>query len=253
MSADHSEKVVLITGGSRGIGAACALLAAKQGYKICVNFASNEKAALSVVEEIEKNGGTAIAVKGDVANEADILNLFAETKSRLGPVTGLINNAGILSKEGRLDTFSAERIARIIAVNVTGSILCAREAVKAMSTKHGGKGGTIINISSIAATLGAPGVYVDYAATKGAVDTFTTGLAREVATEGIRVNGVRPGIIDTDIHSSGGSPNRVEELKHVIPMQRGGSAMEVAEAVLWLMSDAASYVTGTTVDVSGGR
>ena len=253
MSADHSEKVVLITGGSRGIGAACALLAAKQGYKICVNFASNEKAALSVVEEIEKNGGTAIAVKGDVANEADILNLFAETKSRLGPVTGLINNAGILSKEGRLDTFSAERIARIIAVNVTGSILCAREAVKAMSTKHGGKGGTIINISSIAATLGAPGVYVDYAATKGAVDTFTTGLAREVATEGIRVNGIRPGIIDTDIHSSGGSPNRVEELKHVIPMQRGGSAMEVAEAVLWLMSDAASYVTGTTMDVSGGR
>ena len=253
MSNDHSEKVVLITGGSRGIGAACALLAAKQGYKVCVNFASNENAALGVVSEIEKIGGSAIAVKGDVASEADILNLFAETKSRLGPVTGLINNAGILSKEGRLDTFSTERIARIIAVNVTGSILCAREAVKAMSTQHGGNGGSIINISSIAATLGAPGVYVDYAATKGAIDTFTIGLAREVATEGIRVNGIRPGIIDTDIHGSGGSPNRVEELKHVIPMQRGGSAMEVAEVVLWLMSDAASYVTGTTVDVSGGR
>lgn len=253
MSNDFSAKVVLITGGSRGIGAACALLAAKQGYKVCVNFASNENAALSVVSEIEKNGGTAIAVKGDVANEADIINLFAETKSRLGPVTGLINNAGILSKEGRLDTFSAERIARIIAVNVTGSILCAREAVKAMSTKHGGMGGSIVNVSSVAAVLGGPGVYVDYAATKGAIDTFTVGLAREVATEGIRVNGIRPGIIDTDIHSSGGSPNRVEELKHIIPMQRGGSAMEVAEVVLWLMSDAASYVTGTNVDVSGGR
>lgn len=253
MSNDFSAKVVLITGGSRGIGAACALLAAKQGYKVCVNFASNENAALSVVSEIEKNGGTAIAVKGDVANEADIINLFAETKSRLGPVTGLINNAGILSKEGRLDTFSAERIARIIAVNVTGSILCAREAVKAMSTKHGGMGGSIVNVSSVAAVLGGPGVYVDYAATKGAIDTFTIGLAREVATEGIRVNGIRPGIIDTDIHSSGGSPNRVEELKHIIPMQRGGSAMEVAEVVLWLMSDAASYVTGTNVDVSGGR
>ena len=247
------SKVVLITGGSRGIGAACALLAAQQGYKVCVNFASNEKAALNVVKEIEKIGGSAIAIKGDVANEADILNLFAETKSQLGSVTGLINNAGILSKEGRLDTFSTERIARIIAVNVTGSILCAREAVKVMSTKHGGNGGSIVNISSIAAILGAPGVYVDYATTKGAIDTFTIGLAREVAAEGIRVNGIRPGIIDTEIHGSGGSPNRVEELKHIIPMQRGGSAMEVAEVVLWLMSDAASYVTGTTVDVSGGR
>jgi NAD(P)-dependent dehydrogenase (short-subunit alcohol dehydrogenase family) len=253
MSNDVSEKVVLVTGGSRGIGAACALLAAKHGYKVCVNYANNENAALGVVSEIEKIGGHAIAVKGDVANEADILRLFAETKSRLGPLTSLINNAGILDKEGRLDTFSSERIARIIAVNVTGSIICAREAVKAMSTKHGGNGGSIVNISSVAAILGGPGVYVDYAATKGAIDTFTIGLAREVATEGIRVNGVRPGIIDTDIHASGGSPDRVEELKHIIPMQRGGSAMEVAETVLWLMSDAASYVTGTTVDVSGGR
>ncbi|MBL4598628.1 MAG: SDR family oxidoreductase [Rhizobiaceae bacterium] len=253
MSTENLEKVVLITGGSRGIGAACALLAARQGYKVCVNFASNEQAALDVVKDIENIGASAIAVKGDVANEADILHMFAETKSRLGLVTGLINNAGILSKEGRLDTFSAERIARIIAVNVTGSILCAREAVKAMSTKHGGKGGSIVNISSVAATLGGPNVYVDYAATKGAIDTFTKGLALEVATEDIRVNGVRPGIINTDIHASGGRPDRVEELKHLIPMQRGGSALEVAEVVLWLMSDAASYVTGTTVDVSGGR
>lgn len=253
MSTENLEKVVLITGGSRGIGAACAKLAAKQGYKVCVNFASNEQAALDVVEEIEKIGSGAIAVKGDVGNEADILHMFAETKSRLGPVTGLINNAGILSKEGRLDTFSTERIAKIIAVNVTGSILCAREAVKAMSTKHGGKGGSIVNVSSVAATLGGPNVYVDYAASKGAIDTFTKGLALEVATEDIRVNGVRPGIINTDIHASGGRPDRVEELKHIIPMQRGGSALEVAEVILWLMSDAASYVTGTTVDVSGGR
>lgn len=253
MSDINTNKVVLITGGSRGIGAACALLAAEHGYKVCVNYANNENAALGVVGKIQEMGGTAIAVRGDVAQEADIINLFAETKSRLGPLTALINNAGILDKEGRLDTFSAERIARIVAVNLTGSILCAREAVKAMSTKHGGSGGSIINLSSIAATLGAPGVYVDYAATKGAIDTFTLGLAREVANEGIRVNGVRPGIIDTDIHASGGSPDRVEEMKHVVPMQRGGSAMEVAEAVLWLMSGKASYVTGTTVDVSGGR
>ncbi len=247
------EKVVLITGGSRGIGAACAVLAAEQGYKVCVNFANDENSALDVVKKIQDLGSTAIAVRGDVANEADIKNLFAETKSRLGSLTALINNAGILSKEGRLDTFSTDRIARIVAVNVTGSILCAREAVLAMSTRHGGKGGSIINLSSIAATLGAPSVYVDYAATKGAIDTFTLGLAREVANEGIRVNGVRPGIIDTDIHASGGSPNRVEEMKHVVPMQRGGTAMEVAESILWLMSDKASYVTGTMIDVSGGR
>ena len=253
MTASDIEKVLIVTGGSRGIGRACALLAASRGYKVCVNYARNEDAASQVVNEISNTGGEAIAIKGDVANEADIIHLFAETKSRLGPVTALINNAGILDKEGRLDTFSAERIARIIAVNVTGSILCAREAVKAMSTRHGGRGGSIVNLSSVAASMGAPGVYVDYAASKGAIDTFTLGLAREVAAEGIRVNGVRPGIIDTDIHSSGGSPDRVEAMKRVIPMQRGGSAMEVAEVVVWLMSDQASYVTGATIDVSGGR
>jgi len=250
---DNKNGTVIVTGGSRGIGAACALLAARHGYKVAVNYAGNIEAAEKVVEQIRAIGSSAIAIQGDVAVEADIIRLFSEAKEALGPVTGLINNAGILDREGRLDGFSAERVARIIAVNLTGSILCAREAVKAMSTRHGGKGGSIINLSSVAATLGAPGVYVDYAATKGAIDTFTIGLAREVASEGIRVNGVRPGIIDTDIHASGGSPDRVEEMKHVVPMQRGGSAMEVAEAILWLMSDKASYVTGTTLDVSGGR
>jgi NAD(P)-dependent dehydrogenase (short-subunit alcohol dehydrogenase family) len=250
---DINKGTMIVTGGSRGIGAACALLAARHGYKVVVNYMGNVEAANRVVAQIHAIDGAAVAIQGDVANEADIIRLFAEAKETFGPVTGLINNAGILDTEGRLDSFSANRITRIIAVNLTGSILCAREAVKAMSTKYGGKGGSIINLSSIAATLGAPGVYVDYAATKGAIDTFTIGLAREVATEGIRVNGVRPGIIDTEIHASGGTPDRVAEMKHVVPMQRGGSAMEVAEAILWLMSDEASYVTGTTIDVSGGR
>ncbi len=253
MTGSSGDRVAIVTGGSRGIGRACALMAASRGYKVCVNYINNEDAANKVVAEICDAGGNAIAVKGDVAIETDIIDMFAQTTSQLGPVTDLINNAGILDQEGRLDGFSAERIARIIAVNVTGSILCAREAVKAMSTRHGGKGGTIVNLSSVAASMGAPGVYVDYAASKGAIDTFTLGLAREVANEGIRVNGVRPGIIDTDIHGSGGSPDRVEAMKHVIPMQRGGSSMEVAEAVLWLMSDEAGYITGTTIDVSGGR
>ncbi len=245
--------VVIVTGGSRGIGAACAELAASHGYDVAINYASNEIAANEIVEKIRSAGRNAIAIKGDVAVESDVLQLFQQAKNVLGPITGLINNAGILDTEGRLDSFDFERISRIIAVNVTGSIICAREAVKAMSTRHGGKGGSIVNLSSVAATLGAPGVYLDYAASKGAIDTLTIGLAREGADEGIRVNGVRPGIIDTDIHASGGTPDRVEKLKHVVPMQRGGTAMEVAEAILWLMSDAASYVTGTTIDVSGGR
>ncbi len=253
MSDKNSKKCVIVTGGSRGIGAACCLLAGREGYSVCVNYTANEAAANKVVDEIVANGGEAVAVKGDVSVEKDVLHIFGETREKLGPVTALINNAGILDQEGRLDSFSAERISRIVAVNVTGSILCAKEAVKVMSTKYGGAGGAIVNISSVAANLGAPGAYVDYAATKGAIDTFTLGLGREVANEGIRVNGVRPGIIDTDIHASGGSPDRVEELKHLIPMQRGGSAMEVAETVLWLLSDKASYVTGTTLDVSGGR
>ncbi len=253
MASDTAKGNVVITGGSRGIGGACALLAARDGYGVCVNYAANETAANSIVDQIVDAGGRAIALQGDVAVESDVLKIFAGTKDQLGPITGLINNAGILDKEGRLDEFSAERIARIVNVNVTGSLLCAREAVKAMSTRHGGAGGSIVNLSSVAATIGSPGVYVDYAATKGAIDTFTLGLAREVATEGIRVNGVRPGIIDTDIHASGGNPGRATELNHVIPMQRCGTPMEVAEVILWLMSDAASYVTGATIDVSGGR
>ncbi len=244
---------VIVTGGSRGIGAASALLAARHGYKVVVNYAGNVEAANMVVGQIHSIGGVAIAVQGDVAVEADIIRLFAEAKETFGPVTGLINNAGILDMEGRLDSFSTERIARIIAVNLTGSILCAREAVRVMSTRHGGKGGSIINLSSIAATLGAPGLGVEYAASKGAIDAFTIGLGREVANEGIRVNAVRPGIIDTGIHDCFGIEDRGEKMKHVIPMQRGGSALEVAEVILWLMSDKASYVTGTIIDVSGGR
>lgn len=253
MANQESMGTLIVTGGSRGIGAACCLAGAKSGYRICVNHASNSNAANTVVAAIQSNGGSAIAVRGDVSVEADVQHIFAEAATKLGPISGLINNAGILDLEGRLDTFSAARIARIIAVNLTGSILCAREAVLAMSTKHGGQGGSIVNLSSVAAVLGAPGVYVDYAASKGAIDTFTVGLAREVASERIRVNAVRPGIIDTEIHASGGNPERVKTMTHVIPMQRIGSAMEVAEVVLWLMSDKASYVTGTIVDVSGGR
>ncbi len=253
MANNTSKGNVVITGGSRGIGAACALLAAREGYGVCVNYAANVTAADSIVEQIVGTGGQAIAVPGDVSVEADVLGMFSATKERLGPVTGLINNAGIVDREGRLDGFSAERIARIIAVNVTGSLLCAREAVRAMSTHHGGKGGSIVNLSSVAAVIGSPGLFVDYAASKGAIDTLTLGLAREVATEGIRVNGVRPGIIDTDIHASSGNPGRVTELNHEIPMRRCGTPMEVAEVILWLMSDAAGYVTGATIDVSGGR
>jgi len=253
MTSNNSRGNIVITGGSRGIGAACTLVAAREGYDVCVNFVGNEAAANRIVQEVIAAGRNAIAVQGDVANEADVLRIFAESKERLGPVTGLINNAGILATEGRLDSFSAERIARVVAVNVTGSLLCAREAVKAMSTKHGGAGGSIVNMSSVAASIGSPGEFIDYAATKGAIDTFTVGLAREVATEKIRVNGVRPGIIDTDIHASGGNPGRAKKLNHLIPMQRCGTVMEVAEVILWLMSDAASYVTGTMIDVSGGR
>ncbi len=253
MEDEVSRGAMIVTGGSRGIGAACALLAAEHGYKVAVNYASNTTAANEVVKKIKSAGGMAVAIKGDVANEQDVVNLFAQTAEKLGPLTGLINNAGILEKEARLDSFSADRISRIVAVNITGSMMCAREAVKAMSTNFGGNGGSIVNLSSIAAVLGAPALGVDYAASKGAIDSFTIGLAREVADEGIRVNAVRPGIIDTEIHASFGIPDRVEKMKHVIPMQRGGTAMEVAQLILWLMSDEASYVTGAVVDISGGR
>jgi NAD(P)-dependent dehydrogenase (short-subunit alcohol dehydrogenase family) len=244
--------VAIVTGGSRGIGAATSLLLAKAGYLVVVNYVSNTAAAKAVVTQIEQAGGKAAAVKGDVASEKDIVALF-KAADQLGQLKVLVNNAGVVDVKARIDEMSAERLARMFAINITGSFLCAREAVKRMSTRHGGTGGAIVNLSSAAATLGAPGMFVDYAASKGAIDVFTLGLAREVASEGIRVNAVRPGIIDTDIHASGGEPDRVAQMRMQLPMQREGTAMEVAEAIAWLASDKASYVTGTCLGVSGGR
>jgi NAD(P)-dependent dehydrogenase (short-subunit alcohol dehydrogenase family) len=243
---------VIVTGGGRGIGAATASLAARRGYRVCVNYRSNRAAADSVVAAIEKEGGHALAVAGDVAKESDVLALFEQAQS-LGPLTALVNNAGILERQGRLTEMDAGRLERVFATNITGSFLCAREAVRRMSTRHGGKGGAIVNVSSMAARLGSPGEYVDYAASKGAIDALTIGLAKEVAEEGIRVNAVRPGIIRTEIHASGGEPGRVERVKSAVPMKRGGEPGEVASAILWLLSDEASYVTGSFIDVSGGR
>ena len=248
-----TDKVVVITGGSRGIGRATAIAAAARGFRVVVGYASNEAAANQVVTEIERKNGKAVAVKCDVAEEGDILKLF-EAADKFGTLGALINNGGIVGKSGvRVDEMSAERIQRVMAINVTGSILCAREAVKRMSTKHGGPGGAIVNVSSAAARLGSAGEYVDYAASKGALDTLTIGLAREVADEGIRVNSVRPGLIHTEMHGSGGEPGRVDRLKASVPMKRGGTADEVAEAILWLLSPEASFTTGTFLDVSGGR
>ncbi len=246
------DSVAIVTGGSRGIGRATALAAASRGYKVVVGYASNKSAADEVVGKIEASNGKAIAVKCDVGVEADILHLFKEADG-FGKLGALVNNAGVVDKTARVDEMSAARLARMMNINIVGSILCAREAVKRMSTTHGGAGGVIVNISSVAATLGSPGLYVDYAASKGAIDTFTVGLAREVSAEGIRVNAVRPGLIDTDIHASGGEPDRAHRLAHMVPMKRVGTADEIANAVVWLMSDEASYVTGTIVDVSGGR
>ena len=253
MGAILTDRVVVITGGSRGIGRAAAIAAAARGYRTVVGYASNEVAAKEVVANIEAKNGKAIAVQCDVGKEADILRLF-EAADKFGTLGALVNNAGIVGKSGvRVDEMSAERIQEMMAVNVTGSILCAREAVKRMSTKHGGKGGVIVNISSVAAKLGAPNTYVDYAASKGAIDSFTLGLGHEVAGEGIRVAGIRPGLIDTEIHAAGGEPDRAHRLAHMVPMKRVGQAQEIANAIVWLMSDEASYVTGTTLDVSGGR
>jgi NAD(P)-dependent dehydrogenase (short-subunit alcohol dehydrogenase family) len=247
------RKVAIVTGGSRGIGAATCALFGAEGYSVVVNFARDARAAADVVALVEKAGGKAIAVQGDVSREGDVLKLFKACDEAFGPVTALVNNAGMLNPQWRVADMTAEGISRVLAVNVLGSILCAREAVRRMSTANGGKGGAIVNLSSVAARLGAPGEYVDYAASKGAIDSFTIGLAREVASEGIRVNAVRPGLIDTEIHASGGDPGRPERLRTVIPMQRVGTAKEVAEAIVWLLSEKASYVAGTIVEVTGGR
>jgi NAD(P)-dependent dehydrogenase (short-subunit alcohol dehydrogenase family) len=244
---------ILVTGGSRGIGAATALLAAQRGYAVCVNYRSNRAAADAVVADIESAGGKAVAVGADVSLEADVVRLFETVDARLGRLTALVNNAGILETQSRVDRMDAARLGRIFATNVTGAFLCAREAVTRMSTTRGGAGGAIVNVSSRAAQLGAPGEYVDYAASKAAIETLTIGLAREVAGEGIRVNGVRPGIIYSDIHASGGEPGRVDRLGPQLPIKRGGEAVEVARAILWLLSDEASYSTGTFIDVAGGR
>ncbi|OWV71524.1 sugar dehydrogenase [Rhizobium sp. R634] len=245
--------VVLVTGGSRGIGAAASRLAARQGWRVAVNYASNRAAADAVVAAIVASGGEAIAIEGDVGRAGDIVAMFTAVDRHFGRIDGLVNNAGIVDYPQRIDEMTVERIERMLRVNVTGSILCAAEAVRRMSSRHGGQGGAIVNISSMAAVLGSPTQYVDYAASKAAIDTFTVGLAREVAAEGIRVNAVRPGIIETDIHASGGLPDRPRDMAPSIPMQRTGSAEEVADAILYLLSPSASYITGAILNVSGGR
>jgi NAD(P)-dependent dehydrogenase (short-subunit alcohol dehydrogenase family) len=247
------DRVLLVTGGSRGIGAATALLAARQGWAVAVNYSANSLAADGVVRTIQAAGGRAIPVQADVADEAQVLRMYEVVDAQLGRLTGLVNNAGVVDVTARVDEMSLARWRRMFDINVMGTMLCAREAVRRMSTRHGGEGGAIVNLSSAASRLGSPGQYVDYAAAKGAIDAFTIGLAKEVAAEGIRVNAVRPGLIETQIHASGGLPDRVNELKHLVPMQRGGTADEVAQAIVWLLSPAASYTTMSLLDVSGGR
>ena len=249
----NQSPVIIVTGGSRGIGAATAKLAAARGYAVCVNYQTGREEAEQVVREIAAQQGKAIAVQADIASEPDVIELFRHVDSELGQVSALVNNAAILATQMRVDSMTVDRIERIFAVNVTGSMICAREAVRRMSTRHGGSGGGIVNVSSGASKTGSPAEYVDYAASKGAIDTFTLGLAKEVAEEGIRVNAVRPGFIYTEMHAKGGEPQRVERVKTLVPMQRGGQPQEVAHAILWLLSEEASYITGTIVDVSGGR
>lgn len=248
-----SPKVIIVTGGSRGIGAATAKLAAAHGFAVCVNYQTGHEAAHHVVREITANGGQAIAAPCDISSESSVIELFQLVDSKLGKVSALVNNAATLETQMRLDVMTAARIMRIFSVNVLGSMLCAREAVRRMSTKFGGTGGGIVNLSSGAAKYGSPAEYIDYAASKGAIETFTIGLAKEVAEEGIRVNAVRPGFIYTELHAKGGEPERVDRVKTLVPMQRGGQPVEVARAILWLLSAEASYITGTIVDVSGGR
>jgi NAD(P)-dependent dehydrogenase (short-subunit alcohol dehydrogenase family) len=247
------EQVLLVTGASRGIGAATALLAARKGYAVAVNYTANERAAQDVVSRIRSEGGKAIAVQADVAQEEQVLRLFNTVDTELGRLTALVNNAGVVDVTARLDEMSVARLKRMFDINVIGAMVCAREAVRRMSTRHGGQGGAIVNVSSAASRLGAPGQYLDYASAKGAIDSFTMGLAKEVAAEGIRVNAVRPGLIETDIHASGGIPDRVRKLAHLVPMQRGGSAEEVAQPIVWLLSAEASYTTMSLIEVSGGR
>ena len=247
------NKVLLVTGGSRGIGAATALLAAQQGWAVAVNYTANSLAADEVVRQIRASGGSAMAVQADVADEAQVLRMFAQVDAKLGRLDALVNNAGVVDVAQRVDEMSVARWQRMFNTNVIGSMLCAREAVRRMSTRHGGQGGAIVNVSSVAAKLGSAGQYVDYAASKAAIDTFTLGLAHEVATEGVRVNAVRPGIIDTEIHASGGQPDRAQRLAHLVAMKRPGTAQEIAHAILWLLSDEASYTTGAILDVGGGR
>ena len=247
------SRVMLITGASRGIGAATARLAARQGYALCLNFHQREDAANQVLEQVCAAGVSAITVKADVADESQVLQMFEVIDRKFGRLDVLVNNAGMLEQQMRLEQMDAARWMRVLSANVIGSFLCAREAIKRMSTKHGGQGGSIINLSSIAARLGAPAEYIDYAAAKGAIDSMTVGLAREVAGEGVRVNAVRPGVIHTEIHASGGEPDRIERVKASVPMGRGGQAEEIAEAILWLASEQASYTTGALLDVSGGR
>jgi len=248
-----APRTVLVTGGGRGIGAATSWLAAQRGWTVAVNYTHGTAAAQGLVARIRDAGGSALALQADVSDEAQVLAMFAALDAELPPLAALVNNAGVVDVQARLDAMTVERLQRMFAINVIGSFVCAREAVKRMSTARGGRGGAIVNLSSAAARIGAPGQYVDYAAAKGAIDVFTMGLAKEVAAEGIRVNAVRPGIIDTEIHASGGTPDRARQMAPLVPMQRAGSADEVAEAILWLMSDASSYTTGAVIDVTGGR
>jgi NAD(P)-dependent dehydrogenase (short-subunit alcohol dehydrogenase family) len=256
------EQVLLVTGASRGIGAATALLAARSGWAVAVNYTANSRAADDVVAQIRAGGGKAMAVQADVADESQVVARFAKIDAEFGRLAGLVNNAGVVDVTARVEDMSVARLKRMFDVNVIGSIVCAREAIRRMSTRHGGSGGAIVNVSSAASRLGAPGQYVDYAAAKGAIDSFTVGLAKEVAADGIRVNAVRPGLIETEIHASGGLPDRVAQLAHLVPMQRGGTALEVAQTIVWLLSPAASYTTMSLLDVyttmslldvSGGR
>lgn len=246
-------RVLVITGGSRGIGAATAVLAASRGYRICFSYRENETAAETITHAIRGAGADVVAVRADVSREDDVIALFQAAERELGPIGGLVNNVGILERQMRVEDMTVERLERVLRTNVIGAFVCAREAVRRMSTRHGGAGGAIVNVSSAAARLGSAGEYVDYAASKGALDTMTIGLAHEVATEGIRVNAVRPGFIYTDIHALGGEPARVDRVKSAVPMKRGGHAEEVARAILWLLSDEASFTTGAFIEVAGGR